>query len=226
MRFARSREMVRVLEEEATLGMMPLVALVLTGTLFVVDPGHGTRFPDGRSLNVGAVSKSGIREAAVTLAVGERLAALLRARGARVVLTRSFARPYRIATNKNRDNRARAALANRLGATAFVAVHCDASLDVAARGTSVFWLKPNSATLAKTIRHKLAPLALGESQFRARDLAVTSEAVVPAVLVELGFITNPTQARTLTNHAFQEREATALADALSERFGNHAEAAR
>ncbi len=205
--------------------MIGLVSLVLSGTLFVVDPGHGTRYPDGRSLNVGAVSKSGIREAAVTLAVGERLAALLRERGAKVVLTRSFAEPYRIATNKNRDNRARAALANKIGATAFIAVHCDASLDPRARGTSVFWLKSNGAGLANAIRHRLAPLALGESQFRARDLAVTSEATVPAVLVELGFITNPTQARTLTDPIFQAREARALADALAERFGAHPEAA-
>lgn len=203
---------------------MPFIGLALTGLLFVIDPGHGTRYPDGRSLNVGAVSKTGVREMDVTLAVGERLAVMLRARGARVVLTRSVAQPYRIATNKNADNRARAALANRLNATAFVAVHCDASLDRAARGTSVFWLKPNSASLANTIRHHLAPLGLGESQFRARDLAVTSEARVPAVLVELGFITNPAQARLLTQHAFEDREATALADALTERFAHHPEA--
>ena len=203
--------------------MIGFVSLVLSGALFVVDPGHGTRYPDGRSLNVGAVSQSGIRETAVTLAVGERLAALLRARGAKVVLTRSFAQPYRIATNKNRDNRARAALANKLGATAFIAVHCDASLDAAARGTSVFWLKASGATLANAIRHRLAPLELGESQFRARDLAVTSEATVPAVLVELGFITNLAQARALTDPAFQEREATALADALGDWFRAHPE---
>ena len=203
--------------------MIGFVSLVLSGTLFIVDPGHGTRYPDGRSLNVGAVSQSGIRETAVTLAVGERLAALLRARGAKVVLTRSFAQPYRIATNKNRDNRARAALANKLGATAFIAVHCDASLDAAARGTSVFWLKASGATLANAIRHWLAPLELGESQFRARDLAVTSEATVPAVLVELGFITNLAQARALTDPAFQEREATALADALGDWFRAHPE---
>jgi N-acetylmuramoyl-L-alanine amidase len=173
--------------------MIGFVSLVLSGALFVVDPGHGTRYPDGRSLNVGAVSKNGIRETAVTLAIGERLAALLRERGAKVVLTRSFLQPY-------------------------------ASLDSAVRGTSVFWLKANGATLANAIRHRLAPLELGESQFRARDLAVTSEATVPAVLVELGFITNPVQARALTDPAFQEREATALADALGDWFRAHQEA--
>ena len=51
--------------------------------------------------------------------------------------------------------------------------------------------------LANAVRAELAPLGLGESQFRARDLAVTSEAIVPAVLVELGFVSNPVQERLL-----------------------------
>ena len=191
----------------------------LQGTTFVVDPGHGTRRPDGSPLNVGAVGPDGVRETAVTLAVGEALAERLRAAGANVVLTRSYAHPYRIATDRRSDNRARAALANRLGATAFIAIHADSSLDSSARGTSVFWLRSNSVPLAGAVRARLAPLGLGESAFRARDLAVTNEARVPAVLVELGFISNPAQERLLARPAFQEREAQALFDALAQTFG-------
>jgi len=190
----------------------------LAGDVFVVDPGHGTRYPGGRELNVGAVGPDGIEERAVVLAVAEDLAALLRGAGARVVLTRSFAAPYRTATVLRADNRARAALANRLGATAFVAIHADAALDRGARGTSVFWLRPNSRPLADAVRAQLAPLGLGEAAFRARDLAVTNEARVPAVLVELGFISNPAQERLLATPAFQRREARALYLALAATF--------
>jgi N-acetylmuramoyl-L-alanine amidase len=191
----------------------------LTGKLFVIDPGHGVRFPDGSPLNVGAVGPDGIAETAVTLAIGEALARRLRGAGARVVLTRSYAHPYRVATDRRVDNRARAALANKLGATAFVAVHADGSLDRAKRGTSVFWLRPNSAALARAVRAHLAPLGLGESEFRPRDLAVTNEARVPAVLVEVGFVSNPEQERLLATPAFQQREAQALFDAIAEVFG-------
>ncbi len=194
-------------------------SLALAGETFVIDPGHGTRYPDGSALNVGAVAPSGLREMDITLRVGERLAALLRRSGARVVLTRSFAHPYRTGTNKAHDNRARAALANRLGATAFLAIHCDASTSVEKRGTSVFWLKPNSASFASNVRAALAPLGLGESEFRARDLAVTSEARVPALLVELGFVTNPAQGTLLADAALEEREAAALAAAITATFG-------
>jgi len=186
---------------------------------FVVDPGHGTREPSGAWLNAGAAGPSGVAERAVTLAVGEDLARLLRDAGAEVVLTRSYRKPYRVATDMHRDNRARAALANRLRATAFIALHADSSLDSAARGTSVFWLRPNAVPLAGAVRAHLASLGLGEHAFRARDLAVTNEARVPAVLVELGFVSNSVQERLLATPDFQRRAALALFDAIEDTFG-------
>jgi N-acetylmuramoyl-L-alanine amidase len=198
---------------------------LLGGTTFVVDPGHGTKYPDGSALNVGAVGPGGVQEQEVTLEVGEDLAALLRAAGAKVVLTRSHAQPYRVATDKRLDNRARAALANKLGATAFLAIHADSSLDASAHGTSVFWLKPNSVAFARAIRKRLAPLNLGESAFYARDLAVTNEATVPAALVELGFVSNPHDEQLLATPAFQHREAQALFAAIVDTFAPREHAA-
>jgi len=191
----------------------------LAGDVFVVDPGHGTRYPDGSPLNVGAVGPGGLQEQTVVLDVGEDLAARLRAAGARVVLTRSRAEPFRTATDKRRDNRDRAALANRLGATAFVAIHADSSLDASAHGTSVFWLRPNSKRLADAARRALLSMGLGESAFYRRDLAVTNEARVPAVLVELGFVSNAHEAALLAMPVFRSREAGVLFDAISEVFG-------
>ena len=195
-----------------------VTAASLRGMTFVVDPGHGTRRPNGAPLNVGAVGPHGVLESAVTLAVGDDLATLLRAAGARVESTRSAAHPYRTGTVIRIDNRARAALANRLHATAFVAIHADASTEPASRGTSVFWLRPNSVALAGAMRRSLATLGLGEAAFHARDLAVTNEARVPAVLVELGFVSNPEQERVLATTAFQQRAARALYDALFATF--------
>lgn len=205
----------------AALTLLPLSgaqAAWLSGRVFVIDPGHGVLRLGGAPLNVGAVSPDGLSEAAINLRVGEKIATLLRAEGARVVLTRSFLEPFRVGTNVRRDNRARAALANRLGATAFVAIHCDSSLDPSRRGYSVFWLHRNSRTLAQNMRAAFSSLDLGESQFRQRDLAVTSEAKVPAVLVELGFISNSAQAAHLRDPPFQEVEARAIVKALEQTF--------
>lgn len=204
----------------ALAGMPARAAAVLNGTIFVVDPGHGTLTPRGLPLNVGAVGQRGLQETHVTLAVGEDLARLLRESGAQVVLTRSYAHPWRVGRIVRIDNRARAALANRLHATAFVAIHADASPNPAAGGTSVFWLRSNSRRLAAAMRLQLRTLGLGESQFRRRDLAVTSEARVPAVLVELGFVSNPAQERLLAMPAFQERAARVLYAALAAVYGS------
>lgn len=195
-------------------------APALQGRIFVIDPGHGTRLPNGDWLNTGAAGPHGVAERDVVLSVAEKLAARLRALGARVALTRSYARPIRVATNKSRDNRARAKLANDLGASAFLALHCDSSLDPAARGTSIFWLHDDSKALANAVRAHLAPLGLGEAEFRRRDLAVTDEARVPAVLVELGFVSDPAQERLLSSGVFQDRIAQALAGALVDLYGS------
>lgn len=192
----------------------------LSGRLFVVDPGHGVRTPSGAPLNVGAVGPHGVEEQNVVLEVGDDVAAFLRGAGARVVMTRTDARPYRLGTDRRLDNRSRAALANALGATAFIALHCDSSLDPRKAGTSVFWLRANSEALARAIRAHLVPLALGESEFHPRDLAVTRQARVPAVLVELGFVSNSRQEALLASPAFQKREAQALFDAIMETFGS------
>jgi N-acetylmuramoyl-L-alanine amidase len=195
-------------------------APLLAGTTFVVDPGHGTRFPSGSPLNVGAVGPHGVGEAVVVLAVGTDLATLLRAAGARVVMTRTEQQPFRVATDRAKDNHARAALANRLRATAFIAVHADSSTDPASRGTSVFWLRGNSVALANAVRARLRTLGLGEAAFHPRHLAVTDEARVPAVLVELGFVSNPVQEHLLATPSFQRREARALFDAVVDTFGH------
>ena len=101
-----------------------------------------------------------------------------------------------------------------------MAIHADSSLDPKARGISVFWLRQNSAALAVAVREALAPLDLGLSQFRVRHLAVTDEATVPAVLVELGFVSNPEQEHLLATPAFQEREAKALYQAIAGVYGS------
>ncbi|MDQ6827226.1 MAG: N-acetylmuramoyl-L-alanine amidase [Candidatus Eremiobacteraeota bacterium] len=194
-------------------------AATLPRRLFVIDPGHGVRTPSGAPLNVGAVSRWGLSEARINVLVSERVAARLRAKGARVILTRSFSHVYRTNTDPRSDNRARAALANRLAATAFIAIHCDSSLDPLRHGYSVFWLHQNSVRMAANMRRALSSLGLGESQFRPRELAVTKQATVPAVLVELGFISNRKQAARLADPRFQDREASAIVSALQETFG-------
>ena len=106
--------------------------------LVCIDPGHGTLPAVGRQvepIGPGAAetkTKDGggtSGEAAVALDLARRTAALLRARGYRVLLTRGTA-PYR---GGNRD---RAELCNRAGAALMLRIHADGSTDVGAHGVS------------------------------------------------------------------------------------------
>ena len=77
----------------------------------VIDPGHGGPDP-------GAVGIRGIREAEIVLDISLQVARLLEAKGVQVTLTRT--------AEVDVDLPPRVALANRLGATAFVSIHANA----------------------------------------------------------------------------------------------------
>jgi len=117
-------------------------------------------------------------------------------------LTRSYVAPYRTGTVLRLDNRARAALANRLGATAFVAIHADASLARARARHERLLVARQLAAAGEGRSRATRPARPWRSAFHPRDLAVTSEARVPAVLVEVGFISNPVQERLLATRRF------------------------
>lgn len=72
-----------------------------------------------------------------------------------------------------------------------------------------------SALLAELVQEELARVHPGPDRgVKQAPLAVITNALMPAVLVELGFISNPEEERLLGRTAFQERAAGALADAV------------
>jgi len=112
----------------ALLGL-PAAALAdggLAGRTIVVDPGHGGI--DGGASAYGRVEKN------ITLPIGLDLGALLRGQGAAVVYTRSSDTYVSLA--------ARTAIANRVGASAFVAIHVNALNDPSYRGLMTFYGGP------------------------------------------------------------------------------------
>jgi N-acetylmuramoyl-L-alanine amidase len=119
-------------------------------------------------------------------------------------------------------NIARARIANRAGAALFLRVHADGSNDPTARGTHtlypamrVGWTDDIYAESRRAARIVHADLraALG---FPDRGLQEHTDftgfnwADVPVILVEMGFMTNPTEDRLLSTAAYQRRAATGL----------------
>lgn len=195
----------------------------------VLDPGHDLRAnaatePIGpgsptRKIKDGGGTRgvvSGLTEAQLNLRVALRLRALLVQAGLRVVMTRAKT------AGTSMGNIARARIANRAQAALFLRIHADGSPDRSTRGTHTLYpmlrrswtddVYSNSKRAARIVQSELVR-ALG---FPDRGLQERSDftgfnwADVPVILVELGFMTNPTEDRLLATAAYQRRAAIGL----------------
>ena len=171
----------------------------------VIDPGHGGKDP-------GACA-GGVREKDIALDVAKKIRAHLQAVGYGVILTRE--------TDVFVELRDRARMANAAKADLYVSIHCNSVRDNArATGMEVYHYthaSEASKRAARVIYDKLLPVCgLRGRGVKSQDLAVLRETAMPAVLVELGFISNPSDRAKLTNFAWQDDAAQAIADGIVE----------
>ena len=119
-------------------------------------------------------------------------------------------------------NIARARIANRAGAALFLRVHADGSTDPTARGTHTLYpalragwtddIYAESKRAARIVQADLrAALGFPDRGLQERtDFTGFNWADVPVILVEMGFMTNPTEDRLLATAAYQRRAAIGL----------------
>lgn len=158
--------------------------------LICIDPGHGGRDPGAVGLE-----PYELHEDDVAWSVSTATAAVLERLGRPHIVTRSQ-REYV-------SPGARARFANEQRAAAFVSVHCNAHGSPNAAGFEVLHY-PGSrrgATLASAILGRLAWWVPGPNRgLKPRaNLSVLSKTAMPAVLVELPFISNPAELQWLAN---------------------------
>ncbi|MHC4942170.1 MAG: N-acetylmuramoyl-L-alanine amidase family protein [Planctomycetota bacterium] len=168
----------------------------------VIDPGHGGRDP-------GAVSVLGFHEKDLNLAVARGVASLLRNRGFNLKLTRTGDSFIPL------DDRA--AMADRYGADLFVSIHADSSENRSAEGYTLYTCREAqgaSREAARGLSSALAGTGLSSRGVREADYRVLVRTRCPAVLVEMGFISNPREARKLMDKRFLERFASILAEGV------------
>ena len=182
---------------------------LLGGEIIVLDPGHGSPDP-------GAVGPAGTMEKDSNFAIAQKLASQLRAAGAVVYLTRnsdgSPARPY----NKHDDLWSRVNIANALNATLFVSIHSNAG--AGADGTETYYgMYPDfdnsseSYKLAKSIQDKLVnTIGLKDRGVKTGDFTVLNHFKMPAVLVEVAFISNAYEEQLLASDSFRQKAATGI----------------
>jgi len=200
-----------------------------TAPVVVIDPGHDARAnlatePIGpgsstRKIKDGGGTHgvvTGIREPDLTLDVSLRLRRLLRAAGVRVVMTRTRT------SGASMGNIVRARIANDAGAALFLRVHADGASSASARGThtltpalrrgwtdDVYASSRRAATLVQTELVRTLGFPNRGIQERS-DFTGFNWADVPVILVEMGFMTNPTEDRALALPTVRQRAALGL----------------
>jgi len=213
----------------------------LSGKTIVLDPGHNEHNADhvreiSRQVDVvtehkecdttGTATDSGYTEAAFNTDVAGRLADLLRARGATVVLTRGPDTPWGPCITE------RAAIGNRAHADAAISIHADGGpsdgrgFDVTqpglVAGHTDAIIEP-SRRLARCVRDAFAqgtdmPTStyLGADGIDTRtDLGGLNLSLVPKVLIETGNMRNATDAARLTQDTWRQSAAVALSDGIT-----------
>lgn len=184
----------------------------------VLDPGHD-RYPNLGLEPIGPGSSvlkikdgggthgvvSGQSEANVNLWIALRLRVLLRQDGIRVVMTRTRT------CCVSHGNIWRARVANRAHAKLFLRIHNDGSTDHAVAGTSTLYPAYHAGWTSDIYRRSLQAARIvqgrlvGTLHWPNRGIVPRSDITgfnwsnVPAVLVEVGFLTNPPEDRALTH---------------------------
>ena len=182
--------------------------LPLSGIKIVLDPGHGGK-------ESGASGPTGYLEKDVNLIISQLLRDELVKRGAKVVMTREDDRDVSLGERQVIINTEEPAIA--------VSIHHNSLPDNGdaekTKGFGTFWYHPQSHSLAIFLQNYVVK-KLGKPAYGVfwNNLALTRPHTAPAVLLELGFMSNPYEFEEIVNPQAQKKMANTLADGITEWF--------
>jgi N-acetylmuramoyl-L-alanine amidase len=173
------------------------------GTI-MIDAGHGGKDP-------GAISVSGFYEKDITLKVALRLASMLNQLGYRTILTRD--------NDVFVELEDRCALANRYNPDLFVSLHADSCETPSVTGYTAY-VAPSASwrarQAAKSFVGALSQTGTDSRGVKTAKFKVLMDTTCPAVLIEMGYLSNAWEAKRLRNVNIQQRMAKAIAHGVQE----------
>ncbi|UNK20595.1 N-acetylmuramoyl-L-alanine amidase family protein [Paenibacillus sp. N3/727] len=170
--------------------------------LVVIDAGHGAHDP-------GAIGVTQKKEKDFTLALALKVGKLLeKEQNIDVVLTRS--------NDTFLELKDRVKIANDLKADAFVSIHANSGPS-AATGTETYYQREASKSLANVLhKHIIGATGLKDRGVKNGNFHVIRETNMPAVLLEVGFLSNTNDESKLFNTNFQNAVAESIVVGLKE----------
>lgn len=187
------------------------------GKTIVLDPGHGGSDP-------GAIGPTGLQEKQVTLPIAEYLKSILEAKGAKVILTRTTdVDVYGPHASGVDELQARVNVANGNRADAFISIHINSFSNPNVGGIATYYFdgSDQSKKLASAVQGQIAEHSgfNGDRGIQPGNLYVLRHSLMPSILVELGFISNPKEEKHLKEMSTRQEFANELAKGLELYFG-------
>ncbi|MBI1858322.1 MAG: N-acetylmuramoyl-L-alanine amidase [Candidatus Melainabacteria bacterium] len=178
----------------------------------VLDPGHG-------GYDTGA-SYGGFDEKDINLIVAEKLKKFLIEAGITVILTREDDSFISLAERTD--------ITNSVMPDIFVSIHANAlKSSVGIRGIETYYWTPQSQKLAYIAHNTILKLVqIPDHYIRKARFYVVKYTSVPAILVEMGFMTNSEDRKLLTSSTTQDKYAKAMGESILEFLGVKPEVAK
>ncbi|MGP6139713.1 MULTISPECIES: N-acetylmuramoyl-L-alanine amidase [unclassified Jeotgalibaca] len=195
-----------LVENQSSIGQQPVPAITttLSEATIVIDPGHGGADP-------GAIGDY-LYEKQATMDTANIIAKKLEAVGANVILTRTG--------DDSISLEERAYISNSHSADLFISIHYDSTPEgVYATGTTTYYYADSDNYIAELVNDELGSnLPLENNGTRFGNYLVLRENAQPALLLELGYMSNPDDVAAFNAPYYQELVADSILNALTEYF--------
>lgn len=193
----------------------------LSGKVIIIDAGHG-------GIDPGA-NRPGILEKNINLAVAILVKNNLEHHNAKVILSRAEdvdlsddCDNEKIQGRWRRDLAARVELVDEHQADLFVSIHANVSRSSKRQGAEVYFSanSEESKSLAEYLQTALNSLKNTTNQAMVADYFVLRRNTIPAVLIELGYITNPQEKELLLDPHYQYELSDAIVKGILDYYSN------
>ncbi|MBD2869982.1 N-acetylmuramoyl-L-alanine amidase family protein [Paenibacillus arenilitoris] len=171
----------------------------------VIDPGHGGDDP-------GATGASGRYEKDFTLSISKKVVRLLKQiPQVQVYMTREDDRTLST-VDRDRTN-----YANGLNADLFISLHGNTYESSSVSGIETFYYHDDSLPFAESIHAKLVEASgFNDRGIKHEDYYVLKETNMPAILLELGYLTNPEEEAVMLSDEFQNAIASSIDEGVKQ----------
>ena len=179
----------------------------------MLDPGHGGKDP-------GAVGPTGLKEKDVNLKIALNVGKLLTDRKLKISYTRTT--DILLGNTIGEDLNARVELANSAKAKYFVSIHNNSFSNKEAKGTEtyIYGKGGQAEKLAEAVQRNLVQITgLHDRGVKVANFYVLKYTMMPAILVEAAFISNPEEEKSLKEDIFIQKIATGISKGITEYLG-------